>query len=291
MIKYVEGDIFNSPAQVLVNTVNTVGVMGKGIALSFKKRYPEMFNKYRMACEKNRLTIGRLMLWYGADHWVLMFPTKENWRKPSRIEYIEKGLMTFKAKYADYNITSIAFPKLGCGNGELDWNEVKPLMEKYLDTLPIDVYVYLGPGDQVVPEHRNIEAMEEWLKKNAKELSFTAVKEDIVSRSTIVPIEFNYANSKVTAKWENDYLIFILDDSNTIIVTEEEFRVLWDEIRNQCVFPVKNSEKEDLVYYLLYSLDYLTAVKIQLDNDDFMGNGFQLDEGLGRYYSVKGMEV
>ncbi len=291
MIKYVEGDIFNSPAQVLVNTVNTVGVMGKGIALSFKKRYPEMFNKYRVACEKNRLTIGRLMLWYGADHWVLMFPTKENWRKPSRIEYIEKGLMTFKAKYADYNITSIAFPKLGCGNGELDWNEVKPLMEKYLDTLPIDVYVYLGPGDQVVPEHRNIEAMEEWLKKNAKELSFTAVKEDIVSRSMIVPIEFDYANSKVTAKWENDYLIFILDDSNTIIVTEEEFRVLWDEIRNQCVFPVKNSEKEDLVYYLLYSLDYLTAVKIQLDNDDFMGNGFQLDEGLGRYYSVKGMEV
>ena len=84
MIKYVEGDIFNSPAQVLVNTVNTVGVMGKGIALGFKKRYPEMFSKYRVACEKKKLTIGRLMIWYGADHWVLLFPTKEHWRNPSK---------------------------------------------------------------------------------------------------------------------------------------------------------------------------------------------------------------
>ena len=76
MLKYVEGDIFNSPAQVLVNTVNTVGVMGKGIALSFKKRYTEMFTQYRDACDKHKLTIGKLILWYGPDHWILNFPTK-----------------------------------------------------------------------------------------------------------------------------------------------------------------------------------------------------------------------
>ena len=121
MIEYIEGDIFESPAQVIVNTVNTVGVMGKGLALSFKQRYPQMFEKYKLACEKHQLTIGKLMLFYEADHWLLMFPTKENWRNPSKLEYIEKGLMKFVQTYAEKNITSIAFPRLGCGNGELNW--------------------------------------------------------------------------------------------------------------------------------------------------------------------------
>lgn len=145
MLKYVEGDIFYSPAQVLVNTVNTVGVMGKGLALSFKRRYPEMFERYRKICDEHKLTIGKLFIWYGQDHWVLNFPTKENWRNPSKLSYIENGLKTFCRIYANYNITSIAFPKLGCGNGDLKWDDVKPLMEKYLKDLPIDVYIYLGP--------------------------------------------------------------------------------------------------------------------------------------------------
>lgn len=87
MIRYIEGDIFKSPAQVLVNTVNTVGVMGKGIALEFKKRYPDMFQAYRDICDKRKLKTGSLMLCYEPDHWVLLFPTKEHWRKslPDRI--------------------------------------------------------------------------------------------------------------------------------------------------------------------------------------------------------------
>ena len=77
MIRYIEGDMFKSPAQVLVNTVNTVGVMGKGVALEFKKRYPDMFQAYREVCDKRKLKIGTLMLFYEPDHWVLLFPTKE----------------------------------------------------------------------------------------------------------------------------------------------------------------------------------------------------------------------
>ena len=141
MVTYIEGNIFSSPAQVIVNTVNTVGVMGKGLALSFKKRYPGMFEVYRRACERKQLTIGKLMLYYAPDHWILMFPTKENWRNPSKLEYIEAGLQKFVNTYAQKNITSIAFPKLGCGNGELSWDAVKPLMEKYLKPLPIAVYI------------------------------------------------------------------------------------------------------------------------------------------------------
>ena len=95
MIEYIEGDIFESPAQVIVNTVNTVGVMGKGLALSFKQRYPQMFEKYKMACEKHQLTIGKLMLFYEADHWLLMFPTKENWRNPSKLEWSKNNFKDF----------------------------------------------------------------------------------------------------------------------------------------------------------------------------------------------------
>ena len=117
MIRYIEGDIFKSPAQVIVNTVNTVGVMGKGIALEFKKRYPDMFQAYRDICDRRKLKTGTLMLYYEPDHWVLLFPTKENWRNPSRMEYIEAGLAKFCRTYAEKGITSVAFPKLGCGNG------------------------------------------------------------------------------------------------------------------------------------------------------------------------------
>lgn len=101
MITYVEGDLFTSPAQVIVNAVNTDGVMGKGIALEYKKRYPKMFDQYRMYCDKNQLEIGKLMIWHASDYWVLLFPTKKHWRNPSKLEYIEKGLIKFVNTYAE----------------------------------------------------------------------------------------------------------------------------------------------------------------------------------------------
>lgn len=143
MITYLEGDLFTSPAQVIVNPVNTDGVMGKGIALECKKRYPKMFDHYKMCCDKKQLEIGKLMIWYAADYWVLLFPTKKHWHNPSKLEYIEKGLIKFVNTYAEKHIVSIAFPRLGCGNGGLHWDEVKPLMEKYLNPLPIDIFIYL----------------------------------------------------------------------------------------------------------------------------------------------------
>ena len=143
MIAYIQGDIFESSAQVLVNAVNTVGVMGAGIALSFKNRYPAMFNEYRSLCNKKLLVPGRLYLWRGADKQVLLFPTKEHWRNPSKLEYIELGLKEFRRTWKQLGITSIALPKLGCGYGGLDWEKVKLLMEKYLSDLPIDIYIYV----------------------------------------------------------------------------------------------------------------------------------------------------
>lgn len=290
MLKYVKGDIFNSPAQVLVNTVNTVGVMGKGIALSFKKKYPEMFTTYRKACDKHQLIIGKLMLWYGPDHWILNFPTKEHWRNPSKMEYIEKGLMAFQRKYADYNITSIAFPKLGCGNGELDWKQVKPLMERYLKELPIDVYIYLSPGIDPVPEHKVPKAMDAWLKEHAKDMSFTGVKDEIVINSSIVPINFSYKNESWNARWNNKTDSLIINDSSgkEFVVKEKTLQTLWDNIQNTEIFNITKDEATNLVYFLLASMGYLTSVKIQDQDTDEFHDGYQLDAGSGRYFSIKG---
>lgn len=154
MLTYVRTSLFDSPAQTLVNTVNTVGVMGKGIALEFKKRYPEMFERYKQYCDEKLLTVGKLFLYRTPNKWVLNFPTKVHWRNPSKLEYIEAGLQKFVASYTTYGIASAAFPQLGCGNGNLDWRDVRPLMERYLNELPIPIYVHVAsPARDFVPEH------------------------------------------------------------------------------------------------------------------------------------------
>jgi O-acetyl-ADP-ribose deacetylase (regulator of RNase III) len=154
MLVYLRTDLFSSPAQTLVNTVNTIGVMGKGVAKTFKERYPELFREYREYCDRGELQIGTLMLWRGQDKWVLNFPTKTTWRQPSKIDYIEAGLRRFVETYEELGITSISFPPLGCGNGNLDWGEVKPLMERYLKRVHIPVYIHdRQVAPDFVPEH------------------------------------------------------------------------------------------------------------------------------------------
>lgn len=160
MLSYVTTSIFDSPAQTLVNTVNTVGVMGKGIAAEFKRRYPDMYRRYREVCAAGQLDVGKLLLHPSPHKWVLNFPTKKDWRKPSRVEWIESGLQKFVSTYTDRRITSISFPMLGCGNGGLQWGVVQPVMERYLKTLPIPVFVHLASAESDrVPEHRSPSAV------------------------------------------------------------------------------------------------------------------------------------
>ncbi len=290
MIEYIEGDIFESPAQVIVNTVNTVGVMGKGLALSFKQRYPKMFEQYKIACEKKLLTIGKLMLFYEADHWLLLFPTKENWRNPSKLEYIEKGLMKFVQTYAEKNISSIAFPRLGCGNGELDWNEVKPLMERYLKKLPIEVYVYLGQNPAVVPEHREPKKTIEWLKENAKDMSFVGVVDDLTCLSAMLPYVFTVDGQTYDMKYVDKKLqIFVPNTDKSWKVEEDCLYAIWDNIRIQSVFSISDAnEIEKLIYGLLYATGYLSKIKIFNAKLNCMEDGYQINAGLGRVRAFKG---
>jgi O-acetyl-ADP-ribose deacetylase (regulator of RNase III) len=147
MIIYKNGNLFDSNAQTIVNTVNCVGVMGKGIALTFKNKYPNMFNSYKTICDKQLLSPGKLLLYTKETPWILNFPTKNHWKNPSKIEYIEEGLRKFVEIYKEKGITSIAFPLLGCANGGLNWEEqVKPIMEQYLSNLDISVEIWIYKG-------------------------------------------------------------------------------------------------------------------------------------------------
>lgn len=142
MIHFVKGNIFDSTAQVIVNPVNCVGVMGAGLAKQFKERYPNMYRSYIQCCAKGLLQPGKLMLCKAEDHMILLFPTKTYYSMPSKMEYIEKGLEKLADTYQQKNIQSIAIPKLGCGLGGLDWPEVRQRILYYLTDCDMDVYVY-----------------------------------------------------------------------------------------------------------------------------------------------------
>lgn len=289
MIEYIEGNIFDSPAQVIVNTVNTVGVMGKGLALSFKQRYPDMFERYKTACEKKQLAIGKLMLVYEPDHWLLLFPTKENWRHPSKLEYIEKGLMKFSNTYADKNITSIAFPKLGCGNGGLDWEDVKPLMEKYLKPLPIDVYIYIGDLKEEIPEHQNQEKIVEWLKANAKDLSFNGLREDLeITCANLLPYQLNFNGVEYDVSYNTGIKFTNTESKEEYLISEDELFETWDVIRNMSVFAEPSFLcSVSLLYEMLFKLGYLTKIRIFDTKTGGMVYGYQINEGADRMFSIK----
>lgn len=152
-ITVINGNIFNTKAQTIVNTVNCVGVMGKGIALVFKLRYPSMFEQYQKYCKQNLIAVGKLWIYKGepTNPWVLNFPTKTHWKLPSEYEYIEKGLQKFVDTYKEKGITSIAFPLLGANNGELDKDKIMETMLHYLSKcdIPIEIYQYdsMAPDD------------------------------------------------------------------------------------------------------------------------------------------------
>jgi len=147
MFRALIGDLFASRAQALVNTVNCVGVMGKGVALEFKKRWPAMFADYQRRCERQQVRLGEPYLYRdAAGASIINFPTKDHWRSPSRIADIERGLDYLVEHVGEWGVTSLAIPPLGCGNGGLEWAEVGPLIYRKLHGLPIDVEVFAPYG-------------------------------------------------------------------------------------------------------------------------------------------------
>ena len=270
MLTYLKGDLLSSPAQVLVNTVNTVGVMGKGIALQFKKKYHEMFTAYQKVCEKQQLDTGKLYLWKSPEKWVLMFPTKKHWRNPSRMEYIESGLQKFVDNYERLGIESIAFPKLGCGNGGLEWSAVKLIMEKYLRPLPISIYIYTDNYNAVAnPEHTDTTFVD-WLHSNPKSLSFQTLKEEL---QAVIEVnnQIPYVDGSIKhISWQNENLT--IKNGKEITITDEQFCDFWDYIRNTGIIendriPETYAEYSSILLQILSKLKYLQPVLVSGDEN------------------------
>jgi len=133
MIEYSHGNLFEADVEALVNPVNTQGVMGKGLALAFKKMFPENFEAYAEACESGQIKTGKMFVTEQqaliGPRWIINFPTKQHWRDPSRLEWIDQGLADLRKVLAEKQIPSVAMPPLGCGLGGLDWELVKPRIE------------------------------------------------------------------------------------------------------------------------------------------------------------------
>lgn len=143
MLEFVKGDIFDVPADIRVNTVNCVGVMGAGVALAFKQRYPDMFKDYQRACQDGRVRPGKMHIWksLGGD-WIINFPTKRDWREPSRYEDIAVGLEDLRSYLGGIGDVTVGLPALGCGNGGLDWNRVSDMIRDKLGDLDARVLVF-----------------------------------------------------------------------------------------------------------------------------------------------------
>lgn len=156
MKTFKKGELLNSDVEALVNTVNTEGVMGKGIALEFKEAFPKNYELYREACKLGKLETGKMFIYETGNltypHFIINFPTKKHWRNPSKLEYIKSGLKDLENIIKKYKIKSIAIPPLGCGNGKLNWRDVKPLIESSIDKFPELNAIIFEPSDEAYTE-------------------------------------------------------------------------------------------------------------------------------------------
>jgi len=163
MIELKSGNILEAKAEALVNTVNCVGVMGRGIALQFRNAFPDNYRAYKTACDRKEMKPGKVLVFdlnrFENPRLVINFPTKRHWKGKSRIEDIQAGLSDLVRVLCEYNVKSVAIPPLGCGLGGLNWLEVRPVVEQALASLP-DVRAFLyepegapKPGEMVIRTH------------------------------------------------------------------------------------------------------------------------------------------
>lgn len=156
MVRVLLGDLFSSKAHTLVNTVNTVGIMGKGVALEFKKHFPEMYWDYVRRCQEKQVKLGEPYLYRRlTPPWILNFPTKEHWRSLAKLSDIVRGFEHLEKHYLEWGIQSLAVPPLGCGQGGLEWRVVGPTLYQHLARLsiPVELYAPFGtPHEELQPE-------------------------------------------------------------------------------------------------------------------------------------------
>jgi len=291
MITYLTSSIFTSPAQVLVNTVNTMGVMGKGLAKEFRQIFPEMFAVYQDECRRGAIEIGTLQLYRTPHKWILNFPTKRHFRYPSRLEYVEAGLQLFSSRFVEDGLTSVAFPQLGCGTGGLDWErQVRPLMEDYLGGLPIDAYVHVVDGVAGMQAGWDAARLTAWLRGEPRLLSFAEFWR------AVVDVAVSFHDEKELGIDEQHWfpvrgdrgevvaLTRRTDDSGHISMSEEQVRDLWQQLESFGLLtiadlPVQHASAGRWFLDLLARLPYITWTRWTMDYAKL-----QAQESLGVQY-------
>lgn len=283
MITYVYGDIFYSPAQVLVNPVNTVGAMGSGLAYDFKRFFPDMFEQYRDICQRDEFDVGQLILYRTAHKWILNFPTKRHFRAESKLEYLEDGLKKFVRLYPHLNISSISFPAIGTGEGKLNWDDVRPLMEAYLEPLPIQIYIHLIEEGVTNPANQSsTRAMRSWLNGQPRIVSFNEFWKSllrIIRREKGYEDVVGHLPFKVVAtdaKGRQRLSMKITPRrGSSIYLTESQLRDLWQYIRRAGYVMPQNlptglDEHSNHIMALLVQLPLLRSVELSRPNGDMM---------------------
>ena len=316
MIHYVKGNLLESKAEALVNTVNTVGVMGKGIALQFKEAYPENYRIYQSACQQKTCRIGEMLVVedynvFSGNKIIINFPTKTHWKLPSEYSYIEQGLQSLKKEIINRGIKSIAIPPLGSHNGGLDWFLVKQMIERALSDLDCDILLY-EPSDVIVeklkservkltPARAMLLTMLADLTKNGEFASVFAAEKIVyflqrLGAADIFKIEFKpyyygpYSGGKVA------HLLYALNGSyikGMGGMNNKPFDYVWlledaEKEATAYLYEVNNTDRlrticekaKDLLrdYYSNYSLELLSSVDYLLNNVNTLKNWKSDDE-------------
>lgn len=251
------GNIFESKCSAIVNTVNCVGVMGKGIALEFKKRYPEMFIDYVQKCKSGKVHTGTPYVFDNGDGMTIInFPTKDHWRSPSRLSFVVEGLDWFVENYEKYGITSVAFPPLGCGNGGLTWEVVGPIMYQKLRGLPIEVEIYAPFG-----------------------VSKNEINDDFLLKSVVTDDILGKNNLKINPKW---YLILeVVRELNSRTYSLKVGRTIYQKI---CYVITRNGVNTGFIFSKGTYGPYSTNVK---DSITALANAnLIIEQTLGRMVSL-----
>jgi O-acetyl-ADP-ribose deacetylase (regulator of RNase III) len=266
-IKYIyDKTIFESNADAIVNTVNCVGVMGKGLALEFKERYPDMYRDYMEKCNKGEIKLGIISEFYTNNKLILNFPTKNNFKENSKIEYIEQGLDFFKKNYRNWKIKSVAFPQLGCRNGKLDWNQVKSIMENYLEPLDLEIEIYIFSKDVII--HEINEIMNKLSLNDLEQLKshvYNIIKPDEKSKYKNImnyeskksinlsePIIIIFSNKKSTSEIFYEQYLNLYPQLDFTKLLENNLTITDNDLKNRIEKIIKNKKR---VVILISSLD------------------------------------
>jgi len=275
MIIYVYGELFYSPARVLVNPVNTVGAMSSGLARDFKRFFPEMYALYRELCHADELAVGQLFLHPTPHKWILNFPIKRHWRAATQLQYIEDGLKKFALIYADYGLTSVSFPAFDAEDNHLDWNDVHPLMLSYLGPLPISIFIHLS--DEAAPfaaQKRNLRVMRHWLHEQPQLVTFAAFWDALLTnirhesqwRSLQSGAAFHVAAAEKKGRQRRSIKL-TPQGHDTIFIPETQLQDLWQYVRRAGYvlpqnLPAGLEAVSEFVITLLASLPFCRPVQL-----------------------------